>query len=276
VTAIPAVATSPFFDKDMMMSIPSLFVSHGAPSVILDPSPVRTFLGKLAETVETPKAILAVSAHWETATPHVSDAEHPETIYDFGGFADALYQMTYPAPGAPDLAAHTAALIEDAGMGPVTTTGRGLDHGAWVPLLLGFPEADIPVTQLSIQPDRDPAWHYRLGEAIRPLRDAGALIMASGNLTHNLREFRGHTFDAQPEGARAFDTWASWAIAEGRVDDLLNYRSRAPEAVRNHPTDEHLLPLFVAMGAGTPGGAGRHLHTSYTYGVLAMDAFAFS
>jgi len=259
------------------MSIPSLFVSHGAPSVILDPSPVHTFLDKLAETVERPSAILAVSAHWETRTPHVSNAEMPETIYDFFGFPEALYKMTYPAPGAPELAAKTAALLEGAGLGPVDAEPRGLDHGAWVPLLMGYPDADIPVTQLSIQSERDPAYHYQLGEALRPLRDDGVLILASGNLTHNLREFRGHTIDAEPEEwARAFDEWMSWAIAEGRVDDLLHYRSRAPEAVRNHPTDEHLLPLFVAMGAGSTGVPGRHLHKSYTYGVLAMDAFAFS
>lgn len=258
------------------MSIPALFVSHGAPTVIMDESPVRTFLSKLADTVEKPKQILAVSAHWETAEPAVSSAQQPETIYDFYGFPDALYQMTYPAPGAPDLAEKTAELLNDAGLGPVTSEDRGLDHGAWVPLKLGWPAADIPVTQLSIQPHKDPAWHYKLGEALRPLRDENVLILASGNLTHNLRAFRGHKIDDAPEPwASAFDEWASWAIAEGRTEDLLAYRARAPEAVRNHPTDEHLLPLYVAMGAGSPDQTGRHLHKSYTYGVLAMDAFAF-
>jgi 4,5-DOPA dioxygenase extradiol len=259
------------------MTIPALFVSHGAPSVILDHSPVRTFLSKLAETVEKPKEILAVSAHWETDAPVVSDAENPETIHDFFGFPDPLYKLTYPAPGAPALAEKTRNLLVEAGLGPVATAPRGLDHGAWVPLMLGWPEADIPVTQLSIQPARDPAWHFRLGEALRPLRDDNVLILASGNLTHNLREFRGHAIDSEPESwARAFDEWAGWAIAEGRTEELLDYRRTAPEAVRNHPTDEHLLPLFVAMGAGSPGVSGRHLHKSYTYGVLAMDAFAFS
>lgn len=259
------------------MTIPALFVSHGAPTVILDASPVRTFLGKLAEAVEKPAAILAVSAHWETDAPAVSNAEYPETIHDFRGFPEALYKLTYPAPGAPDLAAKTAKLLTEAGLGPVTTASRGLDHGAWVPLLLGWPDADIPVTQLSIQPHKDPAWHFRLGEALRPLRDDNVLILASGNLTHNLAEFRGHAIDSEPEPwASAFDEWAGWAIAEGRTEELLDYRRLAPEAVRNHPTDEHLLPLFVAMGAGSPGVAGRHLHKSYTYGVLAMDAFAFS
>ena len=133
------------------MTIPALFVSHGAPTVILDESPVRTFLGKLGGTVEKPDAILAVSAHWETDAPKVSDAEAPETIHDFYGFPDALYKLTYPAPGAPDLAEKTRKLLTDADLGPVGTETRGLDHGAWVPLMLGWPEADIPVTQLSIQ-----------------------------------------------------------------------------------------------------------------------------
>jgi len=256
--------------------IPSIFVSHGAPTIALDPSDARHFLTKLPDAIPRPTAILVVSAHWETATPHVSDATMPETIYDFYGFPQALYDMTYPAPGAPDLAAKMATLLEDAGMGPVMTETRGLDHGAWVLLLLGYPDADIPVTQLSINPNETPAYHYKMGEALRPLRDDGVLILASGNLTHNLSEFRGQPIDAAPpEWVRAFDEWASWAIAEGRVEDLLNYRALAPEAVRNHPTDEHLLPLFVAMGAGTPTTPGRHLHKSYTYGVLAMDAYGF-
>jgi 4,5-DOPA dioxygenase extradiol len=259
------------------MSMPALFVSHGAPTVILDESPVRTFLSKLSEAVGKPDAILAVSAHWESDVPVLSNAEKPETIYDFYGFPDAMYRLSYPAPGAPGLAESTRKLLMEAGLTPAASEPRGLDHGAWVPLMLGWPDADIPVTQLSIQPARDPAWHFRVGEALRPLRDDNVLIMGSGNLTHNLREFRGHALDSEPESwARAFEEWAGWAICEGRTEDLLDYRARAPEAVRNHPTDEHLLPLFVAMGAGSPGVMGRHLHHSYTYGVLAMDAFAFS
>ena len=256
--------------------IPSLFVSHGAPTIALDPSDAHHFLTKMPDAVPTPTSILVVSAHWETDVPHVSDAKNPETIYDFRGFPDTLYQMAYPAPGAPDLAARSAELLTAANMGPVKSEPRGLDHGAWVPLMLGYPDADIPVTQLSINPNETPAYHFNMGEALRPLRDEGVLILASGNLTHNLSEFRGQPIDAEPpEWVRAFDAWASWAIAEGRIDDLLNYRTLAPEAVRNHPTDEHLLPLFVALGAGTPTTPGRHLHKSYTYGVLAMDAYAF-
>lgn len=261
----------------MPTKLPSLFVSHGAPTIALDQSDAHKFLTKFPDAIDKPSAILAVSAHWETSTPHVSVATAPETIYDFRGFPDALYQMTYPAPGAPDLARRTGELLATNGLGPVKAETRGLDHGAWVPLLLGYPAADIPVTQLSINPNETPEYHFKIGEALRPLRDEGVLILASGNLTHNLAEFRGQPLDAEPpEWVRAFDEWASWAIAEGRVEDLLAYRTRAPEAVRNHPTDEHLLPLFVAMGAGTPTTPGRHLHKSYTYGVLAMDAYGFN
>lgn len=256
--------------------MPSIFVSHGAPTIALNPSDARNFLAKISDAVPAPASILVVSAHWETSTPHVSNATNPETIYDFRSFPQPLYELAYPAPGAPDLAQRTAALLEDADFGPVTSEPRGLDHGAWVPLILGYPDADIPVTQLSINPNETPAYHFNMGEALRPLRDDGVLIMASGNLTHNLSEFRGQSIDAEPpEWVRAFDEWASWAITEGRTEDLLDYRARAPEAVRNHPTDEHLLPLFVALGAGTPTEPGRHLHKSYTYGVLAMDAYAF-
>lgn len=259
-----------------MSTLPALFVSHGAPTMALDPSPARDFMSKLADVAPKPKAVIIASAHWETDAPAVSIAEKPETIHDFYGFPEALYRINYPAPGAPDAARQTVALLEKAGFGPVALENRGLDHGAWVPMLLGYPKADVPVAQLSIQPHLGPDHHYRIGEALRPLREQGILILASGSLTHNLREFRGRAIDAEaPEWVSAFDEWFGWAVAEGRVDDLLNYRSRAPEAVRNHPTDEHLLPFYVALGAGDPCKTGRHIHKSHSYGVLAMDAYAF-
>lgn len=275
--ALTSAARAYFKDMtDMSPTLPSLFVSHGAPTLILGDSPAKRFLAKLGDVVGTPKAILAVSAHWETEAPAVGVATAPETIHDFYGFPRDLYDMHYDAPGAPDLAARTASLLNEAGFGPVGTADRGLDHGAWVPLMLGWPAADIPVTQLSVQSDLGPAHHYRIGEALRPLRDEGVLILASGSLTHNLREFRGQGEDAPvPDWVAAFDDWAGWAVAEGRRDDLLNYRARAPHAVRNHPTEEHLLPLFVAMGAGDPTLPGRHVHRSHMHAVLAMDAYAF-
>jgi 4,5-DOPA dioxygenase extradiol len=259
-----------------MTGIPALFVSHGAPTLPLEDSPARRFLEQLGHDLPRPRAILAVSAHWETAQPAVSRAEQPDTIHDFHGFPEALYRLRYPAPGAPQLADRAAGALRDAGFEVAVDPQRGLDHGAWTPLILMYPAADIPVTQLSIQPREGPEHHWRLGEALRPLRDDGVLILASGSATHNLREFRGSGFDAEPAPwARTFGEWLSETIEHGRHDELLQYRSGAPEAVRNHPTDEHLLPLFVAAGAATPGSPAARIHSSYAYRVIGMDAYRF-
>ena len=259
-----------------MAALPALFISHGAPTLPLEDSPARHFIASLGRELPKPRAILAVSAHWETVQPVVSTAEKPETIHDFHGFPRALYELTYPAPGAPDLARRAVALLGAEGIPAGTDAARGLDHGAWTPLLLMYREADIPVTQLSIQPHEGPEHHWRIGEALRPLREEGVLIVASGSATHNLREFRANALGSEPaEWAHAFGEWLASAVEEGRSQDLLTYRSRAPEAVRNHPTDEHLLPIFVAAGAATPGVPGKRLHSSYAYGVIGMDAYRF-
>lgn len=256
-------------------AFPAIFVSHGAPTLPFDDVAARDFLRELSGRFEKPAAIVAVSSHWETDLPMMSTSERPETIHDFFGFAQDLYRLQYPAPGAPALARRIATLLEAAGFAADLSKDRGLDHGAWVPLMLAYADADVPVTQLSIQTRRGPAWHWRLGEALRPLRDEGVLILASGSATHNLREFGRHGRDAAPLGyVAAFNDWLANAVVGGRRDDLIDYRSLAPEAARNHPTEEHLLPLFVAAGAGR-SGRGERLHASYTYGALAMDAYRF-
>lgn len=258
-----------------MTAMPAIFVSHGAPTLAFEPVAARDFLRGLGRSLPAPGAILAVSAHWETTVPTVSAAEHPETIHDFHGFPPELYRLRYAAPGAPALAKRVAVLLDRAGLTPDVSADRGLDHGAWVPLLLAYPDAGIPVTQMSIQSARGPAWHWTLGEALRPLREDGVLILASGSITHNLREFGGQPLDAAPQGyAKAFSEWLAAAVTEGRRDDLIAYRQLAPEAARNHPTEEHLLPLFVAAGAGS-NGRGERLHASYTYGAFAMDVYRF-
>jgi 4,5-DOPA dioxygenase extradiol len=258
--------------------LPAIFVSHGSPTFPVTDAPARTFLEGLASQLpERPRAILVVSAHWETSVPAVTTSIINETIHDFSGFPAELYAITYPAPGAPWLAEHVAALIEAAG-GQVTRDAyRGLDHGAWVPLRLIYPEAEIPVVQLSVQSAQGPEYHYRLGRLFASLRDEGILIVGSGSFTHDLSSFRRYYHDLHapaPDWVDSFAEWMARAIEEGRTSDLLAYRERAPEAVRNHPTDEHLLPLYVAMGAGE-GGPARHLHVSTTHGILRMDAFAF-
>ncbi len=257
--------------------LPALFISHGAPTLPLEDVPARGFLSELGGTLERPRAVLAVSAHWETATPQVSAAERPETIHDFYGFPDALYRLSYPAPGAPELAARAVSRLREAGLQAATDPARGLDHGAWVPLMLMYPEATVPVTQISIQPELGPAHHFAVGRALAPLRAEGVLVLASGSAVHNLRDLAWDAVGGQPvEWARQFDAWLADRIDRGATEALLDYRQRAPHAVRAHPRDEHLLPLFAAMGAGGPEASGRRIHASFTLGSLSMSAFSFS
>lgn len=260
-----------------MSRFPSLFVSHGAPTLALEKGGAAEFLRGYGERLGRPEAILVVSAHWETDIATVGTTSAPETIYDFRCFPAELYQMRYAAPGAPELAERAAELVEAGTGGAVRRDPRrGLEHGAWVPLSLMYPEADIPVTQLSILRDGGPAAHLALGEAIRPLRDEGVLVLASGSATHNLYEFRGFDYDSAPPGwVSEFGDWVAGAISGARTAELLDYRRLAPSAERNHPTEEHLLPLFTALGAASPGTVGKRVHSSHTYGVLAMDVYAF-
>jgi 4,5-DOPA dioxygenase extradiol len=258
--------------------LPALFVSHGAPTFSLTDAPARSFLEGLAQHLpERPRAILVVSAHWETSAPSVTTSRINTTIHDFHGFPEELYQIQYPAPGADWLVERVTALLESAGQEVTGAATRGLDHGAWVPLRLAYPDADVPVVQLSVQTALGPDHHYRLGQLLAPLRREGVLIVGSGSFTHDLSSFREyyHALHAPaPEWVLAFADWMVDALDDGKTEDLLAYRARAPQAVRNHPTEEHLLPLFVALGAGE-GGATEHLHASTTHGILRMDAFAF-
>lgn len=255
---------------------PAVFVSHGAPTLALETGTTRGFLADLGAELPAPRAILVLSAHWESAVPAVSMAERPETIHDFYGFPRALYEMRYPAPGAPQLAQQVRELLGNAGLAADVVPDRGLDHGAWVPLMLMYPQADIPVTQLALQTALGPAHHLRLGEALRPLRDDGVLILASGSVTHNLREFGRHDYAGPPpDWVSGFNDWLAQGLVAADRESLLDYRSRAPHAARNHPTEEHLLPLFAALGAATPDVAPRRIHAGYTYGVIGMDAWRF-
>jgi 4,5-DOPA dioxygenase extradiol len=255
---------------------PALFVSHGSPTLPLERGPAVDFLRQLGGKLERPEAILSVSAHWDTDRPAVSAAKNPETIYDFYGFPPELYRLRYPAPGAPQLAGKVSKLLEGKGMKTDIDPARGLDHGAWTSLYHMYPEADIPVTQLSIQSHLGPAHHVKLGEALRPLRDEGVLIMASGGATHNLRELSVHRGSKVPQPWTVeFNEWLAHALLARRTDDLVSYRTIAPQAVRNHPTDEHLIPVFVALGAGDAGGRTERLHTSISSGVISMDAYRF-
>lgn len=252
-----------------MTRAPALFVSHGAPTLMIEDNPAHHFIRQLGGRYPRPKAVVVASAHWLTRAPAVSGAVQPETIHDFGGFPEVLYRMQYPAQGAPELAEKIAALVPDMAVHPE----RGLDHGAWVPLKLMYPEADIPVLQVAIQPKATPAHHYELGKKLAGLREEGVMILGSGSLTHNLYEI-GNDSPQAVTAATAFANWIEEKIKAADTDALLDYRARAPYAEFNHPTDEHLLPLFVALGAGA-GGSGEALHRSFEYSILAMDAYSF-
>jgi 4,5-DOPA dioxygenase extradiol len=252
---------------------PALFVSHGAPTLLLEGGPTVTFLSQLGRELGRPRAVLCVSAHWESDAAIVSAAERPETIHDFRGFPPALYEMRYDAPGAPKLAERVRSLLVDAGIACSIDLDRGLDHGAWVPMKLMYPDADVPVLQLSVQSRRDPAHHAAVGRALAALRDEGVLVLGSGSAIHNLRELKWG--DDQPEAwARDFGDWLDRAVEAGDTDALLQYRQRAPSGARAHPTDEHFLPLFVALGAGEQA-KGRRLHGAFSHRNLGMHAYAW-
>jgi len=256
--------------------LPSLFLSHGAPTLPLTDTPARDFLSGLGGSLPRPKAILVVSAHWETGRPAVNAVAWNETIHDFYGFPRALYDLRYPAPGSPQLAEDIASRLRGAGFDCDVDRTRGLDHGAWVPLSLMYPAADVPILQLSVQPQLGPQHHLELGRALASLRDDGVLIVGSGSFTHDLSEFRGHgPNDPAPEWVNAFAEWFDRALAGNRVADLIAYRDRAPYARKNHPTEEHLLPLYVALGAAGADAKTTRLHASATYGVLRMDVYVF-
>lgn len=257
----------------MSARAPSLFVSHGAPTLPLENVAARDFLRGLFAARPKPQAVMIVSAHWETEAPEVSTAERPATIHDFWGFPDSLSKIVYAAPGAPEIAKRAASLLRSAGFAAREDSGRGLDHGAWVPLMLALDDSDVPVFQLSIQPRRDPAHHLAVGRAVATLRDEGVAVIGSGSATHNLRKLAWNDHKAVAPWAQAFDDWFAARVAAGDGEALLDYRARAPHAAEAHPTDEHLLPFYVAMGAG---GEGRRVHASFTHGALSMAAYEFA
>jgi 4,5-DOPA dioxygenase extradiol len=241
----------------------------------------------LGRTLPRPSAVLIASAQWETELPMLSTARRPETIHDFGGFPPELYKINYPAPGAPDVAERAIQMLQSNGLTATSNACRGLDHGAWVPLRRIFPNADVPVAQISIQPSLDAAHHMHVGEALAPLTHDGVLIVGSGHMTHNLRDWmasvRQRGSRAVADGAadsyvREFREWIADALKKNDRDRLVQWRELAPNALRAHPTPEHFMPLFVAFGAASTGeGRPRveRLDAGVDSGVLAMDAYLF-
>ena len=269
--------------------LPTVFVSHGSPMHAIDAGRAGDVWAELGRTLPRPSAVLIASAHWETELPMLSTARQPETIHDFGGFPPELYKISYAAPGAPEVAQRAIQLLNSGGLSATANACRGLDHGAWVPLRRMFPNADVPMAQVSIQPSLDAAHHLRLGAALAPLSSEGVLLIGSGHITHNLRDWmaavRHRGSRAVADGAAddyvaEFREWIADALRRDDRGRLARWRELAPHAARAHPTPEHLLPLFVAFGAafgadGQPPHVER-LEAGVDSGVLAMDAYLFS
>lgn len=257
-----------------MTTLPSLFISHGAPTFAIEPGLAGAQLRALGRALGKPKAIVVVSPHWMTPRVEITATARPGTVHDFGGFPRALHAMQYPASGSPDVAARAQRLLQSRGIDASLDSHRGLDHGAWVPLLHLYPDADVPVVQVSMPFDTDEAKALELGRALAPLAGEGVLIVGSGSLTHNLYEFR--MGDAQEAAyAREFSGWIRQAVVEGDVQRLVHALERAPHAARAHPTSEHFLPLLVAAGAAASATSATVLDGGIRHGVLAMESYVF-
>ncbi|BBN17456.1 4,5-DOPA dioxygenase extradiol [Marchantia polymorpha subsp. ruderalis] len=256
------------------------FMSHASPMLLMPEisgdMPLRAFFKKFPQTVERPKAILAISAHWDTSAPTVSSMAKQDTIYDFGGFPRELYKIKYDAPGSPAVARRVVELLTAAGFdGSRMDSRRGLDHGSWVPMLLMYPDRDVPVLQLSVSSRKDGAWHYALGQALAPLKDEGVVIMGMGQTTHNLREVDRYHSGPPVGWAQAFDTWLSDSLMNKKYEDVCKFMEKAPYARKSHPTPEHFLPLIVALGAAGKDCNSETIHHSWELGTFSMACFAF-
>ena len=259
-------------------SLPTLFVSHGAPTLPLEQGvPAREFLAGLGTHFPDIAAVLCISAHWNTPRPAVNALKQLPTIHDFSGFPRELYQITYPASGAPEFALRVAGLVESAGFPCDIDSGRGLDHGAWVPLMLMYPEARVPVVQLSIQGHLDPARHLALGESIASLRHENVLVIGSGGAVHPLGDPSVSLGEGVPTDtwAIAFNDWLNLVVTSGDRGNLVRYRELGPSAVHAQPYPDHFMPLLVALGAAGPGARGRILHQSWYWGNLGMGSYEF-
>jgi 4,5-DOPA dioxygenase extradiol len=258
--------------------LPTVFLSHGSPMHALEAGASGRAWAALGERLPRPRALLIASAHWEAEQPMLSGSARPETIHDFYGFPQPLYEIRYPAPGDPALAARAQALLQAAGLTAAIDPQRGLDHGAWSPLLYAYPKADIPVLQVSVQTRLGPRHHLALGAALAPLSDEGVLLIGSGHLTHNLRELRSlrETGVGRTEPYVAeFQAWVRERIEARELERLADYRRQSAAGVRAHPAEEHFLPLFAALGAARAGYRAERFVEHVEGGVLAMDAYLF-
>ena len=265
-----------------MRRTPVLFVSHGSPMFALDPGrtgPALTAWVQAHAPAQALKGIVIMSPHWMTRGIGVMGTPRPETWHDFGGFPPALYELQYPAPGDPALAQRMLYLLTAAGLPAGADPERPFDHGAWVPLRYMSPAAQVPVVQLSLPAHVATADIYAIGQALAPLREQGILLMGSGSMTHNLRELRRQAGPTEPY-VTDFCGWVERTLHSSDLTAMLDYRARAPGAARAHPTDEHFLPIYFALGAAgwgqNPEVLPQYISHEVIYGSLSMDAFSFS
>ncbi|KAI5671884.1 hypothetical protein M9H77_12248 [Catharanthus roseus] len=261
----------------------TFFISHGSPTLCVEESlPAHGFLKNFKEIVfpHRPKSILVISAHWDTSEPSLNSIHgRNDTIHDFYGFSSSMYKLKYPAPGAPELATKVKELLAASDFNCVhEDKKRGLDHGAWVPLMLMYPEADIPVCQLSVQAKEDGIYHYNLGRALAPLKNEGVLIIGSGSATHNLRALKKSSDNLVAPWALQFDTWLKESLLSGRYEDVMQFEEKAPHAKTAHPWPEHLYPLHVAMGAAGGGEKSKAqlIHQSWSLSSLSYASYKFT
>ena len=256
--------------------MPAWFLAHGSPLLAVEKDDFTSALRREAPALPRPRAVAVVSAHWEARGPiRVTSAERPPLIYDFSGFPPELHDVRYPCPGDPSLASEIVKMLLDAGLTAVADPRRGLDHGAWVPLVHAFPKADIPVVEVALPVPRTPDDVVRMGKALAPLRDRGILLMGSGGLVHNLGRVRFEDKAAPVDDwAREFDVWVRDRIRAVDLPGLAAYRPRAPQAALAVPTTEHFDPVFFVLGAGAAGDRARDLFEGFHYGNLSMRSFS--
>ena len=254
-----------------------LFVPHGTPTFALNSGAAGAAMLEMVQKLPTPRAIVVVSPHWDTRVPTVSIATHLETIHDFYGFPEALYTIQYPATGCPEVAKEVAIALRNAGMDVDDNNQHGLDHGAWQPLRQMFPDADVPIVPLSMQTHEGPEHAYRVGQALSGLVEKNILVIASGNITHNLRDWQvaASTNGQTPAYVHQFADWVSEKLSAHDVSALINYRQRSPEGRQAHPSEDHLLPLFVALGAAGTAVTPQAFYRGVSDYVIAMDGYAF-
>lgn len=254
--------------------LPSLFIAHGAPTLAIETNGYTEFLKQLSGELPRPKAVVIFSAHWETPVQAVSHVQTHETIHDFYGFPEEMYRIQYPARGDYELADRVQALLTAEGIASVTDAQRGLDHGAWVVLRMLYPEADIPVVGLSVNPQLSPEEQYRIGQALAPLRQEDVLIIGSGGTVHNLRRINWQANRAD-DWAVGFDDWLAERLDKWDTGQLFQYETLAPHAREAVPRNEHFIPLLYAMGAADDDRQARLLYREYQFGSLSLVAWQF-